>query len=394
MRVLRFVASSQPADGDAAQDASSADEVERQLLVADLDGEQFLLAVDEALIAACAPATDDATADAADHAPEPQEPRTITHLSPREIQTRIRTGESPQDLAAETGMDVERIMRFGFAVMQERSRVGDEARRARARRDGDGALVPFGETVDRRFSAHGIDPTDVSWDAFRRPDGSWTISATWTNGSGTRSAHWAFSLTAPTVLPADEAAADLLSDRPLRAVVRAVPDAAAIAAQPVDDAVFDQESPGGYTRSTSTTGDDGYGTAPLPLRLADPLPTSAPNPATAAEPDPAIANERRTPASVRLLNPRAAEPAPNEESLTESLLGPADAQEHLDPSDADVPPEPTDPPTAAAPITVPPTTTSPAATPPAGKSGARRRSGREQVPSWDDILLGVRRKQD
>ncbi len=430
MRALRFLSSSQPVDdasaaesaaesANASPDAPETAATEQWLVVTDDEGEQYQLAVDDALRAAfeqlldrgqridtvqhvedTAQRTDDAqrtdtaqrTEDELPAAPSRPTRSRTTHLSPRDIQTRIRAGESPQDLAAETGMDVERILRFGVAVLEERSRVGDEARRSRARRDGDGALVPFAETVDRRFVAADIDPADVDWDAVRRPDGSWIISAGWPTGTGQRQAHWAFSLTARTVLPVDEAAADLLSERPLRAVVRAVPDAADGERKPVDDAVFDQEDPGGYTRSTNG-GDatDRHGTPGLPLRLADPLPRPAADRPTLARTDQSDAPEQRAPAAIRLVNPRTdqpdveTDPRPTDadESLADALLGARD-------DDPSTPPDGTA--VAAASSSTSAEDSVPAVDPPAGKP--RRRSGREQVPSWDDILLGVRRKHD
>ena len=55
-------------------------------------------------------------------------------LSPRDIQVRVRAGEFPESLAAQTGDDLQRIMRFAGPVLEERMRVTDEARRGRARR--------------------------------------------------------------------------------------------------------------------------------------------------------------------------------------------------------------------------------------------------------------------
>ena len=402
MRVLRVVASENPADeaGDGAEPA---------VVVADEDGERFLLTVDDALRNACAPASagGSVAGNPSESAAEPAAASTAgaeadtgsaddvdsgdaatverIHLSPREIQTRIRSGESPQALANETGMNLQRVMRFGFAVMQERSRVGDEARRSRARRDGDGALVPFGETVDRRFTVHGIDPAGVDWDAYRRTDGSWAISAHWSTAAGRRQAEWSFSLTARTVVPADEAAADLLSDRPLRAAVRAVPDDAGTDARPAADAVFDQENSAGYSASASSAGEgDGYGTTPLPLRLADPPDAQMSFADDAADPT-ATADDDRASTPLRLLNPRSdRRPAPAAgESLADTLLG----------SSSDASDEPGSADTDASPDVV--ADAEPAATPSAKPApSGRRRSGREHVPSWDDILLGVRRKQD
>src|SRR4029453_17570735 len=61
-------------------------------------------------------------------------------------------------------------------------------------------------------------------DSFRRADGTWVVIAMWSTEGMERRARWAFSLGTRTLLPADEAAGDLLSDRPLRPIVQAVPD--------------------------------------------------------------------------------------------------------------------------------------------------------------------------
>ena len=56
-----------------------------------------------------------------------------TELPPRVIQQRIRSGETPEQVAAATGARVERIMRFAHPVLQERERVAEQAREARVR---------------------------------------------------------------------------------------------------------------------------------------------------------------------------------------------------------------------------------------------------------------------
>lgn len=141
-------------------------------------------------------------------------------LGPREIQMRVRAGQSPEEIAEESGMDIARVLTFARPVIDERVRITTEARRAHARRNtADGELVEFGESVDARFAAHGLDPTAVAWDAYRREDGQWVISATWLGGDVNRTAHWALSLAARSISPLDETAADLLSDRPIRPII-------------------------------------------------------------------------------------------------------------------------------------------------------------------------------
>lgn len=145
-------------------------------------------------------------------------------LSPRDIQTRVRAGASPESIAEEADLPLDKVMRFAFPVLQERVRVADEARRARARRTTPtGEMAVFGEVVDARLAAHEVDPADVAWDAFRRLDGQWTVTAGWRETSspgraegGDRFAQWSFALASRVISPLDEIAGDLLSDRPLR----------------------------------------------------------------------------------------------------------------------------------------------------------------------------------
>ncbi|SOD70420.1 hypothetical protein SAMN05892883_0121 [Jatrophihabitans sp. GAS493] len=196
--------------------------------------DQFSLLVDDTLREAIKPAPlrPNATSDS-------------DGVSPREIQVRVRAGEDPNAIAEEAGIDVARVLLFARPVIAERSRVTDEARRARARRSTpDGQLVVFGESVDERFAAHGLDPLSVGWDSHRREDGQWLVTATWRGGDSDRSAQWAFTLAGRTVTPLDETAADLLSDRPIRPVVRAVPDLPTADGDtgpiPMDDSLLDQ----------------------------------------------------------------------------------------------------------------------------------------------------------
>src|SRR5437879_6462836 len=144
MRQLRFVTLTE--DGN-------------QLLVETAEGdEQFALNLDAAVRQAVRAELPRRPAPI--RRPEPAAPPLVATtlpeppISPREIQVRVRAGESPEDLAAAYGMGLERVMRFAGAVMDERRRIAEEARRARARRTGadgaDGKVVVFGEAVDER----------------------------------------------------------------------------------------------------------------------------------------------------------------------------------------------------------------------------------------------------
>jgi hypothetical protein len=176
--------------------------------------EKFELLIDQALRAALT----DAPAD-----PAPPARRVATssepRITPREIQMKVRGGDSPEAIAEAYGADPDWVLRFAGPVVAERLRMADEGRRAKARRSTtEGQTVVFGEAVDERFAQHGIDPHSVRWDSHRREDGQWVLSAHWVGGQADRRADWTFHLSGRTVAPMDDTAADLLSDRPIRAI--------------------------------------------------------------------------------------------------------------------------------------------------------------------------------
>ena len=400
MRSLRVVPPAElaPAEDGSAQIADPAGAAQTTstqgsgdaIVVEAEDGEQFQLTFDDAGRETLRAAVGSLPAAEPEPAAAPVRGRAGQGhpLSPREIQTRVRAGESAQDLADDSGTSMDKIMRFAYAVIEERSRVADEARRARARRDGDGNLVPFGETVDSRFTAASIEPQSVEWDSFRRPDGSWVVSAAWTTDGTERIAHWAFSLTARTVLPLDQVSSDLLSDRPLRPVVRVVPDSAPDAANAAPE-LYDQEAPqpGGYTAPPPPTGWLRGGTSAAGATAVPPADPVRSSSASAAAHNP--------PLPLRLAEPWSGDDADGEPAAIE---GAAATGADLDDEGVDVSADASldelfddafidDQSEAAEPSN---------AAPPPPVSSGRSRSSRSQskVPRWDDILLSTRRKND
>jgi len=182
-------------------------------------GERFTLSLDERLrtMATTRPDRQPETASDAPAASSGPVP------TPREIQVRVRAGETAQAVADQAGIPLERVMRFAYPVLQERVRVTDEARRARARRGGDGLLVPFGELIDSRLARHGLDSATVRWDAYRREDGGWTVTSAFTAHEREVLAKFSFALANRTVSALDDIAADLLSDRPVQALLAPPP---------------------------------------------------------------------------------------------------------------------------------------------------------------------------
>ena len=141
----------------------------KRLLLVDESGQEHTLAVDARLRRAFAGAPD-----SNGQLEIPME----SSLRPRDIQMRIRAGESPEAVAHAAGTSVEKIMAFAAPVMAERAHVADRAQLASVRRRAsESGARTLGEAVAAQLRAHNVDPGSVEWDAWRREDGRWTLTA-------------------------------------------------------------------------------------------------------------------------------------------------------------------------------------------------------------------------
>ena len=129
-------------------------------------------------------------------------------LRPKEIQARIRAGETVEEIADAAGIAVERVRWFEGPVLAERAYVADQAQQASVRRQGDATPGPrLGEIVAERMKAFGADPDDAQWDAKKRDDGSWLVQLAFITGGRLHTADWIFDPRRRHVLPADDNAA-------------------------------------------------------------------------------------------------------------------------------------------------------------------------------------------
>ncbi|WP_344023345.1 septation protein SepH, partial [Kribbella jejuensis] len=98
-------------------------------------------------------------------------------LRPRDIQARIRAGESPEAVAAVAQMPMERVMAFAGPVLAERDHIASLAQRASVRRrgGGDAPTRNLGAWVTDRLRLRQVDPASADWDAWRREDGRWAV---------------------------------------------------------------------------------------------------------------------------------------------------------------------------------------------------------------------------
>jgi len=152
------------------------------LLLSGAGGEMFQLPIDEALRTASRPA------------PRPASERPAIPLSPRDIQARIRAGATAADVAELSGLPLAKVERYEGPVLAEREYVAQQARKVEVASPSPGHDIyrsafgdnpaTLGDMVAHRLSAHGIDPSSVEWDSWRRQDGTWTVSASFEANTG------------------------------------------------------------------------------------------------------------------------------------------------------------------------------------------------------------------
>src|SRR6266478_102491 len=129
-------------------------------------------------------------------------------LRPKEIQARIRAGETVEEIADAAGIAVERVRWFEGPVLAERAYLADQAQKASVRRQGDATPGPrLGEIVAERMKAFDAEPDDAQWDAKKRGDGSWLVQLTFISDGRLHAAEWIFDPRRRHVLPADDNAA-------------------------------------------------------------------------------------------------------------------------------------------------------------------------------------------
>lgn len=200
-----------------------------------------------------------------------------SQMRPREIQARIRAGESVEQVAETAGVAVARVERFAYPVLLERSRTAELAQAAHPVREDGPDVRSLTEVVAYAFGVRGQDYSQAEWDSWKGDDGKWVVELRWQTGRSELAAHWSFSPGAHggTVAALDEQAEDLLdpnrAPRTLRAVEPEIAEAEPAAPEP--EPVAEEPEPEPEQPAASTGTEDGQQTLP-----------GAPTPKPAAKP--------------------------------------------------------------------------------------------------------------
>jgi len=182
------------------------------LVLSTTDGAQYLLPHDDRLEAALR----------RDRGRVGQVAITLDGATPRDIQQRVRHGQDPDDIAASSGLSIERVLRFAGPVIAERQHIAQQAIEVEIRLGGEYRSVH--DTVLDALEGGGVDVGLLEWDAWRREDGRWSLLASWEPLTiaeiGASSALWVFDAARRTVVADDLASAWVFGDRPTVEVAR------------------------------------------------------------------------------------------------------------------------------------------------------------------------------
>jgi hypothetical protein len=323
-----------------------------------------------------------------------------SQLRPREIQARIRAGASVEQVAAAAGVPPQKIERFAYPVLLERSRTSELAQRAHpVRADGPDSRM-LGDVIAHTFGMRGQEYTEAEWDSWKGEDGRWVVALSWRAGRSDNRAHWTFHPGAHggTVTALDEHASDLvegLPARPLRTVGPVIDIARQdegpepprqpeeLRATASDNAV---RSAGGMRvdagrerQPAGRAGTEQRGGSPPAQRQAEPRSeTRAADPA-ATDRRAVDTRATETRADARATAPTGLDARTGEAPPVDPRAGQGAPGEHVGTSEpaADTP-------------TTDPAATENAATDAAGTGNRRTKKGKPVMPSWDEVLLGVR----
>ena len=133
-------------------------------------------------------------------------------MSVREIQRRLRAGESFEQVAREGQITVDKVERFSGPIMQEREYILDRARELVMRKDAYRSDLTFSDVALAKLSPRGVDIDQISWNTWRLPDGIGHIELHFPNRDGSGVATWNFDMARRALEASDDNGAWLLDE--------------------------------------------------------------------------------------------------------------------------------------------------------------------------------------
>ena len=143
-----------------------------------------------------------------------------TEISIKELQARLRAGESMESISENGRVSMEKIERYSHPILQERSYIISLAQKAEIKK----LKSTLNEVVEAKLSPRGVDMKHCEWNAYRNEDGTWHILLEYPTRDGKGNATWRFESTKRRIESDDDGARWIMDEEPapMEAVVRPI----------------------------------------------------------------------------------------------------------------------------------------------------------------------------
>ncbi|MFC3964423.1 septation protein SepH [Nocardia jiangsuensis] len=303
-------------------------------------------------------------------------------MRPRDIQARIRAGASVEQVTLESGMPASKVDRFAYPVLLERARAAELAQKAHPVRADGPAVENLIDIVTAAFTARGHTLDHAVWDAWKDEKGFWVAQLQWQNGRSEIAAHWRYQPDAHggSVSPLDDPASDLIDPdfgRALRGLASILPSEPEPEPAPEPRHEPAQREPAATARDTEFFEQRAEVEEPVEQLEPEQRPAARVDEAeiTAEAPAPEPAEVEAAPAAEAPQQPARRRP-PARRQAPAATAPVAEPEVTGEPAEPVAPEEKSEPAAKQAPK------------PPA--KPARTKRGKAPMPSWEDVLLGVR----
>jgi hypothetical protein len=263
----------------------AANERGSHLVLRSADGEKFVVSIDDRLRAAV-------RGDRSRMAPPPGD--AAPDVRPREIQARIRAGQSAEEIARSAGIAIDRVRRFEGPVLAEREHVAELAQRSTVRRPGlDSRPITLGECIGERLGTSDLTTAGLDCDSWRAEDGRWVVQVTYSHDERPQVARYLYDLRGRSVVADNDEARWLTGELlecpvPPAAFVPRIATAEPVTAAADDEAEVEVECPAApaprpvvVTRLASAQLEIATVLEPEPAAVLEAAPVAAPRPVEA-----------------------------------------------------------------------------------------------------------------
>lgn len=141
-------------------------------------------------------------------------------ISIKEMQARLRAGESMESISRTGNVSLEKIERYSQPILQERSYIISLAQKCELKN----SKVTLLESITEKLVPRGVEMKLCEWNAYRNEDGTWQVLLHYPTRDGQGSAEWRFESVKRTITSDDDGARWILDEEPAprEAVVRPI----------------------------------------------------------------------------------------------------------------------------------------------------------------------------